>query len=425
MTISAGLRSALRPTVSNQVLLLLCLMYLILYIDRVNISTAAPLIKAELGLSNTELGFVFSAFAYPYALFQLVGGWLGDRFGARRTLGVCGLVVCAATVMTGAAGGFAALLAARLALGFGEGAAFPTATRAMTSWIPEARFGFAQGITHSFARFGNAVTPPLIAALVALVSWRGSFVVLGLASLVWVAAWYGFFRDEPRQHKRMTEAELATLPPPRSAVKRKVSWLRLARRILPVTLVDFCYGWILWLFLSWIPSFFVQNFHLNLKDSALFSAGVFFAGVVGDTLGGIVSDGILRRSGDVRLARCSVIAAGLFGAFVFLIPVVFIHDLTINAACLSLAFFFAELVVAPIWSVPMDIAPRHAGTASGMMNFGFGLAGIISPVFFGVLIDATGSWALPFVGSIVLLLVGALLALRLRPDLRFEDDIPA
>jgi MFS family permease len=426
MTVSAGLwRRAFRPTVSNQVLLLLCLMYLILYVDRVNISTAAPLIKADLGLSNTELGFVFSAFAYPYALFQLVGGWLGDRFGARRTLGVCGLVVCAATVLTGAAGGFVALLAARLALGFGEGAAFPTATRAMTSWIPEARFGFAQGITHSFSRFGNAVTPPLIAVLVAVVTWRGSFVVLGLASLVWVIAWYGFFRDEPRQHKRMTETELATLPPARSTVRRKVPWLRLARRILPVTLVDFCYGWTLWLFLSWIPSFFVQNFHLNLKDSALFSAGVFFAGVVGDTLGGIISDAILRRTGDVRLARRSVIAAGLFGAFVFLIPVVFIHDLTITAACLTLAFFFAELVVAPIWSVPMDIAPRHAGTASGMMNFGFGLAGIISPVFFGVLIDATGSWALPFIGSIVLLLIGALLALRLRPDLRFEDDVPA
>ena len=424
MTVSAGLwRRAFRPTVSNQVLLLLCLMYLILYVDRVNISTAAPLIKADLGLSNTELGFVFSAFAYPYALFQLVGGWLGDKFGARRTLGICGLIVCAATVATGAAGGLAALLAARVALGFGEGAAFPTATRAMTSWIPEGQFGFAQGITHSFSRFGNAVTPPLIAALVAIVTWRGSFVVLGLASLVWVAGWYAFFRDEPREHKQMTAAELATLPPARSSAGRwPVAWLKLARRILPVTLVDFCYGWTLWLFLSWIPSFFVQNFHLNLKNSAFFSAGVFFAGVVGDTLGGIVSDAILRRSGDVRLARCSVIAGGLFGAFLFLIPVVFIHDLTITAGCLAAAFFCVELVVAPIWSVPMDIAPQHAGTASGMMNFGFGLAGIISPVFFGVLIDATGSWALPFVGSIVLLLIGALLALRLRPDLRFAAE---
>src|SRR5260370_29921696 len=120
----------------------------------------------------------------------------------------------------------------------------------MTSWIPLGQFGFAQGIPHSFARFGNAISPPLIAALVALVAWRGSFVVLGLASLVWVAAWYAFFRDEPREHKRMTAAELATLPSPRSSVRSTVPWLRLARRILPVTIVDFCYGWTLWLFLS-------------------------------------------------------------------------------------------------------------------------------------------------------------------------------
>src|SRR5204862_7086259 len=123
--------------------------------------------------------------------------------------------------------------------------------------------------------------------------------------------------------------------------------------------------------------------------------------------------------------RRSVIMAGFIGSFLFMIPVVLIHDLTIAAICLSLVFFFSELIVAPIWAVPMDIAPRYAGTASGMMNFGFGLAGIISPLFFGTMIDATGSWALPFVGSIVLLLIGALLALRLRPDLRFEDDVPA
>src|SRR5882724_348389 len=157
---------------SDRVLLILCLMYLILYVDRVNISTAAPLIKGELGLSNTELGLVFSAFAYPYALFQLIGGYFGDKFGARLTLFVCGLVVCAATAATGAVGGLASLFAARLVLGIGEGATFPTATRAMAAWVPEARWGFAQGITHSFARIGNAVTPPLIAALVGLVSWR-------------------------------------------------------------------------------------------------------------------------------------------------------------------------------------------------------------------------------------------------------------
>jgi MFS family permease len=259
-------------SVSSQVLFLLCLMYLIFYVDRVNISTAAPLIKSDLGLSNTALGFAFSAFAYPHALFQLIGGWLGDKFGPRLTLGVSGLVVCVATALTGAVGGLATLVLVRLALGFGEGAAFPTATRAMAAWMPPGQWGFAQGVTHSFSRMGNALTPPLIAWLIALISWRGSFVVLGAASLVWMAVWVWFFRDDPRTHPRMTAAELERLDAGRkpAAARSKVPWLSLARRVLPVTAVDFCYGWTLWLFPSWIPSFFFQNFHLNLKNSALF-----------------------------------------------------------------------------------------------------------------------------------------------------------
>ena len=299
-----------RFSVSKTVLLIICLMYLILYVDRVNISTAAPLIKADLGLSNTQLGLAFSAFAYPYALFQLIGGYIGDIFGARLTLCVSGLIVCAATAATGAVGGLASLFAARLALGIGEGATFPTATRAMAVWVPERSWGFAQGITHSSARIGNAATPPLIALLIGMVSWRGAFVVLALLSLIWVLVWLWYFRDVPATPP-LTAEELATLPTrSRGTVSEPVPWLKLFRRMLPVTAVDFCYGWTLWLFLSWIPSFFYQNYQQNLMQSAFYSAGVFLAGVIGDTLGGVVSDQILRRTGDQNAARRNVIVAG-------------------------------------------------------------------------------------------------------------------
>jgi MFS family permease len=415
-----------RPTLANQVLWLLCLMYLIYYVDRVNVATAAPLIRADLGLTQEQLGVAFGAFAIPYTIFQLVGGWLGDRFGARRTLGIGGLVVCAATMLTGAVSGFVELRLVRVLLGVGEGAAFPTATRAMAAWLPEADWGYAQGMTHCFARIGNAITPPIVYGLITLLSWRGSFVVIGLVSFAWVALWSWFFRDDPRAHPRMNASDHAALPPHRGRAERGGSrdWGRLAWRILPVTAVDFCYGWTLWLFLSWIPSFFYESFHLTLKDSALFSSGVFLAGVVGDTLGGLASDGILRRTGNLRRARSDLIASGLFGAGVFLVPVVLVHDLTVVAIALSLAFFCAELVVAPIWSVPMDIAPHHAGTASGMMNLGFGIAGMVSPWFFGRMIDATGDWAYPFIASLLLLLLGAAMALALRPDKPFETPLP-
>ena len=216
---------------------------------------------------------------------------------------------------------------------------------------------------------------------------------------------------------------MAALPEPASRSRPVIPWLRLARRILPVTMVDFCYGWTLWLFLSWIPAFFFENYHLNLQSSAMFSAGVLFAGVIGDTVGGVLTDRLLRKTGSLVVARRSVIVTGFLGALIFLCPVVLFHNLAVTAVCLSLAFFFAELIVAPIWAVPMDIAPRYAGSASGMMNFGFGLAGLVSPSSFGYLVDRTGSWVFPFICSMLLLLVGAVLAARLRPDQAFSDDV--
>ena len=232
-----------------------------------------------------------------------------------------------------------------------------------------------------------------------------------------------YFRNDPREHPSITAADLATLPARPANKKAAVPYLRLARRILPVTIVDFCYGWTLWLFLSWIPAFFFENYHLNLQTSALFTAGVLFSGVVGDTVGGLASDHLLRQTGNLVTARRTVLVTGFLGAVVFLIPVVLFHQLGVAAVCLSLAFFFAELIVAPIWAVPMDIAPRYAGSASGMMNFGFGLAGLVSPSSFGYLVDRTGSWVLPFIGSIILLLLGAFLAWRLRPDQPFVDAV--
>jgi sugar phosphate permease len=404
------------------VLALLCALYFLFFVERVSISTAAPLMKADLKIGNTELGLAFSAFAIPYAFFQLIGGWVGDRLGPRRTLAICCAIVGISTILTGAVTGISSLFLLRLALGFGEGAGFPTATRAMASWTPQGSWGFAQGIVHSFGRIGNAVTPPIVAGLLLFSTWRGSFVILGTVSLLWLVVWTWYFRDDPRDHPAMTVALLETLPVRSAGAARAIPWARLARHMLPVTIVDFCYGWTLWLFLTWIPAFFFENYHLNLQASALFSGGVLFAGVIGDALGGLVSDRLLRRTRSLATARRGVIVAGFLGAFAFLIPVVLIHNLTIAAVCLSLAFFFAELIVGPIWSVPMDIAPRYAGTASGMMNFGFGIAGLISPSSFGYLVDRTGSWVVPFVASIFLLLLGAVLALRLRPDRPFVEE---
>jgi MFS family permease len=415
----------LRFKATHVVLAMLCVMYFITYVDRVNIGTAASEIQKELHLTNTQLGLVFSAFAYPYLLFQVIGGWVGDHFGPRKTLFWCGMIWAAATIATGFVGDLATLFIARFALGFGEGATFPTATRAMQYWTPATWRGFAQGLTHSFSRLGGTVTPPIVAVLMIWSSWRGAFVALGLVSLVWGIAWVWYFRNEPKDHAAITDEELAALPPRPTGARPEVPWGPLLRRMWPVTLTYFCYGWSLWLYLNWLPLFFKNNYGLDLKNSALASSGAFLAGVIGDTVGGIASDRILKRTGDVRFARLSVTIAGFAGALASLFPILFVHDITVVALCLSAGFFFAELTIGPMWSIPMDIAPKYSGTASGIMNTGSAAAAIASPLVAGFVIDMTGNWYLPFLMLMGVLLVGGLTALLMRPERPFEEAAPA
>ena len=411
---------------SNIVLALLCLMYFITYLDRVNVSTAAAGFGPEFKLSKTEIGLVFSAFAYPYLVFQIVGGWVSDRFGSKRTLIACGILWAAATALTGLAGGLASMLVARVLLGLGEGATFPAATAAMSHWVAKEKRGFAQGITHAASRIGNAVAPPVIVAVMATQGWRTSFQVCAAISFVWVALWALSFTEHPNEHPRITPEELAALPQPKAKAAR-VPWGPLFKRMAPVTIVYFCYGWTLWLFLSWIPQYFLHSYNLDLKKSAIFAASVFFAGVVGDTLGGVVTDRLLVRSGSLHKARSWMVAVCMGLTLLSLIPLMFTHDLYVSLACLSAGFFFAEMTIGPMWAIPMDIAPEFSGTASGMMNTGSALAAILSPVVSGMLIDRFGNWELPFIGSMVLMAAGVFLAFRMRPESKFglEGKPPA
>jgi MFS family permease len=406
---------------TSVVLGMLCLMYFITYLDRVNVSTAADGFAQEFHFSKTQIGLVFSAFAYPYLIFQIIGGWVSDRFGARRTLLVCGGIWAAATALTGIAGGLASLLAARLLLGLGEGATFPAATAAMSRWVAKEKRGFAQGITHAAARVGNALAPAAVVAVMAAYGWRISFFASAAISFAWVGLWALAFTEYPREHPRITQTELAALPEPR-VKNNAVPWRQLFRRMMPVTIVYFCYGWNLWLFLSWIPQYFLHSHALDLRKSALFASTVFFAGVAGDTLGGIVTDRLYERTGSLHRARSVMVAVCMSLTLLSLAPLLLTHHLYLCLTCLCAGFFFAEMTIGPMWAIPMDIAPEFSGTASGMMNTGSALAAIISPVLSGMLIDKFNNWELPFAGSMLLMGLGVALAFRMRPESKFESS---
>ena len=400
-------------------LVLLVLMHFILFVDRVNLAAAAETIKEDLGLSNIALGIAFSAFNYAYAPFQLVGGWFADRFGARRTLTVCGLTWSLTTIATGAVTGLASLFAVRFVLGMGEGATLPAATRALSKWTSLAARGTAVGITHSAGRLGAGMSAPIVAFLITWFSWRFSFVALGIVSAGWALVWWWFFQEDPRLHPAITGAELAELPTEDSPGREgsgPVPWRRLIPRVTPLMIIYFCQGWTGWLFVTWMPSLMQKNYGLDLKKSSFLYAGMLFSAMIAEFLGGVVTDFLLRRTGNLRIARSLVIALSWCCVVAGLLMAIFVHDLTIGLTGFTIALFFLGLAIAPLWTATMDIAPQYAGSSSALMNAAGAVAGIFSPVAFGWILERTGSWTMPFGFSIGLLLFAIVMTWWIQPD---------
>lgn len=421
----------LRISVANKILVLLCILYLLLYVDRVNLSVAAAAIKNEFHLSSTQLGLAFSAFGYGYAVFQIIGGWVGDRIGARRTLTFFLLFWGCVAISIGFVNSLATLIVARIALGIAEGAALPNATRAISIWLPVERRASAQGLVHGFSRFGTAIAAPIIVTVTLFFgTWRSAFWVLGGIGLIWAMVWAWYYRNTPRAHPGMHSESTISGPSADANVAPAVAsvpWGPLIKRMAPTIGVWFCQGWTFWMFLSWIPLFLLTQYKIDLKSSALFTACVFFSGVAGDLVGGFLSDRILRKTGSLAKARRNIIMVAFAGTALFVAPVIFVrHDVNVVVLCLSGALFFLELMTGPIWAVPTDIAPNYSGTAAGLMNAGSAVASILTPLVFGFLVDQTGNWNVPFIGSFAFLILGFVLATQIRPDLQVktkQEDI--
>ena len=380
-------------------------------------------------MTATELGLIFSAFAYPYAAMQIVGGWLADRLGPRVVLTLLSVVWAAGTILTGISWGVASLVGFRLLVGIGEGGAFPTATRALTFWMPVAERGFAQGIVTCVRKAGERSDAADRARA------RGRIGLAGFVprarrgiSVLWTFLWLLAFRNTPDEHPAVSDEERSELArtarsaPPSSG---PTPWRALVSRMWLVTFVDFCYGWSLWMFLTWLPSYLSDARGFNLDALAIMTMLPLSAGVAGDAFGGLLSDSVYRRTGNLRLARVGVLVTGLLGAFAFIVPAARTASPQGAVYVLAAAFFSLELTNAAIWALPIDIAGPYAGTAGGMMNTGFGIAGMISPVVFGMIIQRTGRYDLPFLISAGLLLLGAAAAVLIDPNRTIFGDEPA
>ncbi|MGH7911779.1 MAG: MFS transporter [Candidatus Dormibacteraceae bacterium] len=409
------------------ILILLCSMYFITYIDRTNIAIAGPTMAKDLHFNEGQLGLIYSAFSYPYALLQMPGGFVGDLLGPKLGLALVGVIWAVATFGTGFTRSLWAICVARAGLGFGEAAAFPTATRALSSWMPRSERGMSQGLVHAASRLGGAVTPAIVVVILLHWGWAACFYTLGVVSVVWLIVFLIFFRSDPHQDPRVGAAEKKEIGVQTVVARPAIPWGRLIAALWPVALCDFCYGWALWVYLTWVPGYLEESRHFPLASLALFAALPLVFATVGDAVGGVLSDQLLRRTKSLRLARNWQLFFGLLMAAATVLPAVVVSSAVLAVVFLSVSFFFLELNNPVLWSIAMDVAPDFAGTAGGLMNTGFGVAGILSPVIFGMVIDATGSWQLPFFATGGLMAVGAIVAVTvLRADRRvFPTNAPA
>lgn len=419
-----------KTPVSNRVFLLLCGMAFIMYVDRTNISIVAPILQKELQLTHTQLGLVFSAFATAYACCGVPGAWLSDRFGARRLLTISGLIWSVATIVTGFSYGLVAIVAARFFVGVGEAPIYATAARVISTWIPEHRRGLAQGMMHGSGRFANALAPIIVTALIVLLTWRFAFMALGIITIAFFAFLYVWFRDEPHEHPSITSDELAVLRPlgsqaPTGRTLEPIVWPDLLRRVWPASAACFAHGWMLWFFLNWVPTYFSTRYGMKIESSAVFTTLVLLGGTLGTMMGGVLSDWHFRVSKNRLRARRDVIIFGFLSSIIGLVPLLFSNNLLLNAAGLGVAFFLSELADSPLWLVGAEVAPKHAGTSSALTFAGMAVAGAVSPLIVGKLLDITGGdWSIAFMASIVVMILGPLFSLFIRLDPSLDKDPP-
>src|SRR5271157_3085787 len=368
------------PTSARQRVVTFALsMMAIAYLDRVCISTAAPSIQRDLGLSDVQMGYVFSAFTFAYALFEVPSGWLADRFGARRMLTRIVIWWSGMTAATALATGFASLLALRLLFGMGEAGALPSMSRAFARWLPPREHGRSFGLTIMAGALGGALAQPLAVLLIERFSWRSTFPIFGVVGLVWAGAWFAWFRDDPHTHPEVNAAELHLIGTDPPTPHPAVPWRAILRHrgLLALCLMysGAIYGW--YFYLTWLPTYLLRARGFDLRSVGWRAALPLLAIAFGVLGGGWLSDLLSRRFGPTAGRRFPGLV-GLPAAALCVLGAVATPAPLTAMYLLAAAAGLAALGVAPAWAVCLDLGGPHAGVVSGAMNTFGNLGGVLS-----------------------------------------------
>ncbi len=386
---------------------------IITYLDRSALSYAIHPLQTEFGFTNTDFGFIASAFGLGYLVMTVVGGVLVDRFGARKIWSVFSVFWSLACAAMAWACGLLGFFLLRLLLGIAEGPSFPALTRVSADWLPVSERGRALAFGLAAVPFASVVGAPFISFLVSTVGWRLMFVILGSLGLLWALLWYFLFRDLPREMKNISRSELTFIEqglehPGQSKTKTSWRFILFNRALLVNNFAFFVFGYLLFFAITWLPGYLEQTYHIHVRATGWFLIAPWVTATVLLLLGGFLSDAIWRKTQSIRLSRSYVIwVSQLLSALCFL-PLLFYHSFTVGLIAISLGLGFGMMPNAAFYALNTDLARDRAATSLGVMDCGFALAGILAPLMTGWLANLTGNFKAAFGCLIILTICSAL-----------------
>jgi MFS transporter, ACS family, glucarate transporter len=411
-----------------RIAVLLFAISVVTYIDRVNISVTARQMMPALGLTDLQMGQVFSAFVFGYALFQIPGGWLGDRWGAKRVLTLAIIwwslftaltAVAAILPLATAIGALGSLILVRFPVGIGEAAALPNFNRTVANWLAPHERGLGIGIAIGGIGVGSAMTPPVTAWIMVNFGWQTAFYAAAILGLLVALAWFLYATDRPEAHPHVNAAEIALierqLPEGESDTGSTPTWNTIIRTptVWWLVLSYSCLGYVAYVYMSWFYLYLVNVRGFGVLRGALFASGPFLAMAVFCPLGGWMTDRLVIRWG-INRGRAVVGGTGMILAAVSIVWGAFTESPYAAIALLSLGAGWLYFPVGAYWSSTVDISKRHAGTLSGLMNTGANLGGALSPTFTPWLAEQAG-WSVALGFAACVALAGGLMWSKIKP----------
>lgn len=367
------------------------------YIDRVALSIANPLVRADLGLSIAQMGVLLSIFLWTYALCQLPVGALIDRLGPRWLLGIGVIVWSLAQVAVGFVTNMAQFAWTRVFLGIGESPQFPLGARVVRNWYNVRDRGMPTGIFNSASTLGPAIAPPLLTGLMIGVGWRWMFIVVGVAGVLVALVWFALYRDPSA--RQLTAAETHyLLDGEDSSAGQPVSfaeWRQLFRFRTTWGMIfgNFGSGYMIWLYAAWLPGYLEIQRHMTIAHTGVIASIPYIFGFLGSLFGGWVCDSLMRAGLSPINSRKVPIIVGMIGMAAFTVAAALAPGNTMAVVCITVSMFLGNMAGATIWALAVVAAPaKGVGSLGGMQNFGGFLGGALAPMVTGFIVQVTNSF---------------------------------